>query len=106
VTHANSYYSPEFHGMQVAEREEKDPRAATARRMLLERADRLCLDAIFAAQTCHFPGQDTGVCHHGGEPGRESISLLSFVAEVGRGRMWAAYGSPCEHEFLPYELPG
>ncbi|MDP6775818.1 MAG: C45 family autoproteolytic acyltransferase/hydrolase, partial [Candidatus Latescibacteria bacterium] len=64
VTHANSYYSPEFHGMQVAEREEKDPRAATARRMLLERADRLCLDAIFAAQTCHFPGQDTGVCHH------------------------------------------
>ena len=104
VTHANTYYSPLFHGMPVTEREKGDPRACTARRMLLERVDRLDPDAIFAAQTCHFPGQNTGVCHHGGEPGRETISLLSFVAEVGRGRMWAAYGSPCEHELLPYEL--
>ena len=104
VTHANSYYSPKFRGMPEADREEKDPRAHTARKMLLERADGLCPEVIFAAQTCHFPGQDTGVCHHGGEPGRETISLLSFVAEVGSGRMWVAHGSPCKHEFLPYEL--
>jgi len=104
VTHANTFYSPTFHGMPESEREERDPRAYTARCMLREGADRLDPEAIFAAQTCHFPGQDTGICHHGGEPGRETISLLSFVAEVGRGRMWAAYGSPCQHEFLQYEL--
>ena len=104
VTHANSYYAPKFHGMPEAEREERDPRACTAYSVLLERADRLGPEAIFAAQTCHFPGQNTGVCHHGGEPGRETISLLSFVAEIGHGRMWAAFGSPCEHEFLPYSL--
>jgi isopenicillin-N N-acyltransferase-like protein len=104
VTHANTYYSPDFSGMPEAEREESDPRAYTANKKLLEHQERLDPATFFATQSSHFPGQNTGVCHHGGEPGRESISLLSFVAEVGRDRMWAAYGSPCEHEYLPYEL--
>ena len=104
VTHANTYYSPKFSGMPEVEREELDPRAYKANTMLQDNRDQLNPATFFATQSSHFPGQDTGVCHHGGEPGRESISLLSFVAEVGRGRMWAAYGSPCEHEYLPYEL--
>ena len=57
-------------------------------------------EAIFGAQTYHFPGQQTGICHHA----RGTVTLLSFVAEVGEGRLWAAYGPPCEHELVPYEL--
>ncbi|MCP4638917.1 MAG: hypothetical protein GY851_00715, partial [bacterium] len=104
VAHANAYHSTTFHGMPESEREKRDPRAYTAHRMLSENADRLDRDVITTAQTHHFPGQQTGVCHHGGTPGRETITLLSFVAEVGKDRMWAAYGPPCEHEFLPYEI--
>ena len=100
VAHANSYHSPTFHGMPEKERKERDPRAHTARALLLERRDRLDRDAIAAAQTYHFPGQETGICHHG----RETVTLLSFIAEVGKGRMWAAFGPPCEHEYVPYEL--
>jgi hypothetical protein len=104
VTHANTYHSPKFHGMPESERKERDPRAYTARALLRQSRERLDRNAIATAQTYHFPGQHTGICHHGGQPGRETISLLSFVAEVGRGRVWAAYGSPCEHEYLLYEL--
>ena len=106
VTHANTYYSPKFSGMPEGKREKGDPRAYAAHKSLHGQRDQLDPETFFATQSSHFPGQATGVCHHGGVPGRESISLLSFVAEVGRGRMWAAYGSPCEHEYLLYELPG
>jgi len=100
VTHANSYHSSLFHGLLEAEREERDPRAHAAHALLSERRSQLGRDAIITAQRYHFPDQPTGVCHHA----KTAMTLLSFVAEVGHGRMWAAYGSPCEHEFLPYEL--
>jgi len=100
VTHANSYHSPKFSGLPEAERKERDPRAHAAQALLLEGRDGLDRQAIAAAQAYHFPGQETGVCHHS----RESVTLLSFVAEVGEGRLWAAYGPPCEHEFVLYEL--
>ena len=104
AVHANSYHTARFHGLPEAERKERDPRAHAARALLLERRDRLDREAIAAAQTHHFPGQPTGICHHGGKPGRETITLLSFIAEVGKGRLWAAFGPPCEHAFVPYEL--
>lgn len=56
-------------------------------------------EAITGAQTYHFPDQETGMCHHT----QETVTLLSFVVEVGKGRLWAAYGPPCEHEFVLYE---
>lgn len=100
VTHANSYHSPKFDGLPEAERQARDPRAHAARALLLERQDRLDREAIFAAQTYHFPDQQTGICHHASA----TVTLLSFVAEVGKGRLWAAYGPPCEHELMPYEI--
>ena len=100
VTHANSYHSPKFHGLPEVERKERDPRAYAARALLLERRDRLDREAIVAAQTYHFPGQETGICHHA----HGTVTLLSFVAEVGKGRLWAAYGPPCEHEPVLYKL--
>ena len=99
VTHANTYHSPAFHGLPEAEHRERDPRAFAARALLLERRDQLDREAIAEAQTYHFPGQETGICHHT----QETVTLLSFVAEVGKGRLWAAYGPPCEHEFVLYE---
>ena len=104
VAHANSYHSPKFHGLPEAERKERDPRAYTARAMLHERRDRLSREVIAAVQTHHFPGQEGGICVHRDLGGLEGITLLSFVADVGQGRMWAAYGPPCEHEFVAYEL--
>lgn len=100
VTHANSYHSPVFQGLSEAEREKRDPRAYAAHAQLYACRDRVDRHSITTAQTSHFPAQTTGVCHHA----EGTVTLLSFVAEVGAGRMWAAYGPPCEHEFLPYEL--
>jgi|GEM_PF-1047807 isopenicillin-N N-acyltransferase like protein len=100
VTHANSYHSPRFSGLPQAERERRDPRAHAAQTLLLDHRGRVERDVITMAQRYHFPGQCTGVCHHT----ETTMTLLSFVAEVGQGRMWAAYGSPCEHAFLPYSL--
>lgn len=100
VTHANSYHSAVFHGLPEAERERRDPRAYAAHAQLHARREVLDRDTITRAQTFHFPGQTTGVCHHA----EGTVTLLSFVAEVEAGRMWAAYGPPCEHDFLPYEL--
>jgi len=100
VTHANSYHSAKFDGLPEAEREARDPRAYAAHARLFERRDALDRDAIFAAQTYHFPGQETGICHHS----ETTVTLLSFIVEVGEGRLWAAYGPPCEHELVPYEL--
>jgi len=100
VTHANSYHTPTFHGLPEPERKERDPRAHAAHALLLERRGRLDREAIAAAQTYHFPGKHTGICHHA----KASVTLLAFVAEVGKGRLWAAYGPPCEHEPVLYEL--
>ena len=100
VTHANSYHSPKFDGLPEVEREARDPRAYAAHARLLKGRDRLDREAIFGAQTYHFPGQQTGICHHA----QGTVTLLSFVAEVGEGRLWAAHGPPCEHELVLYEL--
>ncbi|MEN6547658.1 MAG: C45 family peptidase, partial [Armatimonadia bacterium] len=102
VVHANSYHSPKFGGLTEAEQRTADPRAYHAREVVRRRkvVDR---ETIYAAQRAHFPRTDSGVCVHSkGE--RPLITLLSFVAEVGKGRMWAAQGSPCEHRFLRYEV--
>ncbi len=104
VVHANSYHSPKFQGIPEPEREERDPRAHTARALLLQSGEPLDREAIAAVQTHHFPGETGGICVHLDFGGREAITLLSFVAAVGSGRIWAAYGPPCEHEFLPYQL--
>ncbi len=103
ITHSNSYHAPEFGGMTMAERAERDPRCHRAWEVLGRRPKPLSRADIYAAQRSHFPGQSTGVCvHTHGE--RPSITLLSFVGDVQAQTMWAAYGSPCEHQFLRYDL--
>jgi len=104
VVHANSYHSPKFHGLPEAERKERDPRAYTARALLFERRKQIDWHVIAAAQTHHFPGESGGICIHRQLADKEGITLLSFVAEVESGSMWAAYGPPCEHDFVPYQL--
>ncbi|MBI3948470.1 MAG: hypothetical protein HY321_21330 [Armatimonadetes bacterium] len=104
LTHANTFHTPEFHGMPEAQRQKGDPRAYAARALLRERQGRIDPLAIAAAQSHHFPGRQDGVCVHHPSGDRALLTLLSFIGEVGKGRMWAAYGPPCRHEFLPYDL--
>ena len=103
ITHANSYHAPEFDGMTRDELAEKDPRAHRAWEVLSPRDKPLSLEDIYDAQRSHFPDEDTGVCvHRGGE--KPMMTLLSFVGDVRAQTMWTAMGSPCEHEFLRYDL--
>jgi len=104
VVHANSFHTAKFGGLSEAEQEQRDPRAFHARERLRQCHGALDREAIAEVQTCHFPGQPGGVCVHRNLQDREGITLLSFVAEVGSGRMWVAHGPPCEHEFLLHEL--
>ena len=103
ITHANSYHAPEFDGMTRDELAEKDPRAHRAWEVLSPRDKPLSLEDIYDAQRSHFPDEETGVCvHRGGE--KPMMTLLSFVGDVAEQTMWASMGSPCEHEFLRYDL--
>ncbi|MEA3403484.1 MAG: C45 family peptidase [Armatimonadota bacterium] len=103
ITHANSYHAEEFNGIPMDQREERDPRAYRAWEVLSRREQPLERADIYRAQRSHFPRQSTGVCvHTGGE--KPSITLLSFVGDLRQRQMWAAYGSPCEHRFLRYDL--
>lgn len=104
LTHANTFHSPDFQGMPEDERAERDPRAYTSHRLLSEHAENIDRHVIADAQTHHFPGDAGGICIHREFDEWPAITLLSFIGEVGKGRMWAAYGSPCQHEFLEYEL--
>jgi isopenicillin-N N-acyltransferase-like protein len=103
ITHANSYHSPEFGGLSEEEQRQRDPRAHLARQRLRQRRKPLDRSAIYAAQRAHFRGQPTGVCVHGRKQ-RDSSTLLSFVADLQAGEIWAAYGPPCRHRFLKYVL--
>jgi isopenicillin-N N-acyltransferase-like protein len=105
IVHANSYHSPKFEGIPEKDQEQRDPRAFHARQLLRRHRDRLDRHTLASVQTAHFPGQSTGVCVHQKLQDREGITLLSFIARVGAGEMWAAHGPPCEHEFLHCRLP-
>jgi len=103
ITHSNSYHAPEFNGYPMEVRAEKDPRCHRAWEILSEKDRPLSREDLHEAQRAHFPEQETGTCvHRGGE--KPSITLLSFVGDVADQTMWAAMGSPCEHEFLRYDL--
>jgi isopenicillin-N N-acyltransferase-like protein len=103
ITHANSYHAPKFGGIKKSQRAEKDPRAHRAWEVLSRRDKPLSRQDIYDAQRSHFPRKDTGVCvHTKGE--KPMITLLSFVGDVKAQTMWAAMGSPCEHQFLRYGL--
>jgi hypothetical protein len=104
IVHANSYHSPQFQGIPEEKQKEQDPRAYHARQLFRERRGHLDRHAIAAIQTSHFPGQKTGVCVHQKLQNRDGITLLSFIGDVAAGKMWAAYGPPCKHAFLPYPL--
>ncbi|MGI5816612.1 MAG: C45 family autoproteolytic acyltransferase/hydrolase [Armatimonadota bacterium] len=103
ITHSNSYHAPEFGGIPMEERAERDPRCHRAWEVLSRRPKPLARADIYAALRAHFPREETGVCvHRGGE--KPMITLLSFVGDVKNREMWAAMGSPCEHRFLRYDL--
>jgi len=103
ITHANSYHARKFGGLTERQQREKDPRAYRAREVLRRRNEPLERADIYAAQRSHFPRRNTGVCvHSGGE--RPAITLLSFVGDLREHTVWAAWGSPCEHRFLRYDL--
>jgi len=103
ITHSNTYHAPEFDGVPMEEWAEKDPRCHRAWEVLSRKSKPLTRSDIYEAQRSHFPRKNTGVCvhTHGEKP---SITLLSFVGDVKAQTMWAAYGSPCEHQFLKYDL--
>jgi hypothetical protein len=103
ITHSNSYHAPEFNGYPMEVRAEKDPRCHRAWEILSRKDKPLTRADLYQAQRAHFPRQETGTCvhTHGEKP---SITLLSFVGDVANEQMWAAYGSPCEHRFLRYDL--
>jgi len=103
ITHSNSYHVPEFGGIPMEERGQKDPRCHRAWEILSRKEKPLSRADLYQAQRAHFPRQQTGTCvhTHGEKP---SITLLSFVGDVAEQTMWAAYGSPCEHRFLRYDL--
>ncbi|MCE5238262.1 C45 family autoproteolytic acyltransferase/hydrolase [bacterium] len=101
LVHANSYHSPKLDGLTEEQQKTSDPRAYLARQILRERGMPLQRADIYVAQRAHFPGADTGVCVHTVYD-KPSMTLLSFVADVAKQTLWVAYGSPCEHRFLPY----
>ncbi|MHB8993903.1 MAG: C45 family autoproteolytic acyltransferase/hydrolase [Armatimonadota bacterium] len=103
LVHANAYHHDYFGGLSEEQQRTHDPRAYLARQVLRRRQKPLGRQDIYAAQRAHFPGQDTGVCVHTVYD-KPSMTLLSFVADVRQQTLWAAYGSPCEHRFLPYRL--
>jgi len=103
IVHANSYHSPTFGPMSEEQQRERDPRAWLARVTLRRRSKPLERAGIYAALRAHFPGRPSGVCVHTTEP-RQSNTLLSFVADLEAQTMWAAYGPPCRHRYLPYRL--
>jgi len=104
LTHANSYLTRKFNGIPEDKLRESDPRTAHAREQLRAAARPLDRHSLMAAMASHFPDDPTGICVHQQLQDKPGISLLSFIANVGNGRMWAAMGSPCEHEYLEYEL--
>lgn len=104
VVHANSYHHPYFGGLTEAQQKQHDPRAYLARQVLRRRGMPLERADVYAAQRAHLPGADTGVCVHTIDGQKPMITLLSFVADVSAATMWLAYGSPCQHRFLPYRL--
>ncbi|HOL66647.1 MAG TPA: C45 family autoproteolytic acyltransferase/hydrolase, partial [bacterium] len=103
LVHANAYHSPKFHGYTEKQQEKHDPRAYLGRQ-LLRKSRRLTSAVIRQTQRAHFPGEKTGVCRHAFRGRDDCMTLLSFVAEVKRQRMWVASGPPCLHRFLPYRL--
>ena len=104
IVHANSYHSPTFNGIPRDELSARDPRAGHGYEQLEQHEGALSREVLTAVQTSHFPGQETGICVHRKLQDLDGISLLSFVADIRAGDMWAAYGSPCRHEYLLYEL--
>ena len=104
ISHANSYLSVKFAGIPEPELEARDRRTHHAREQLRLAPRPLDRRALARVQTSHFPGGTTGICIHRKLQDKDGITLLSFIGDIAAGRMWVAYGPPCEHEFLPYEL--
>lgn len=104
IVHANSYHSAKFDGIPEQEQKARDHRAFHARELFRQRRSDLDRETVAAIQRSHFPGSDTGVCVHQKLQDRDGITLLSFIAAPGTGAMWAAYGPPCQHEFVKYTL--
>ncbi|MCM8768836.1 MAG: C45 family peptidase [Candidatus Omnitrophica bacterium] len=102
LVHANNYHSSQFHGFSEKEQEKHDPRAWFGRQ-ILRKKDTIGKKEIYLAQRAHFPGKPAGICRHVSSKDK-SMTLLSFVAEVGKKKMTVAYGPPCQHRFFPYTL--
>ena len=104
LTHANSFLTAKFNGVPEDRLQEGDPRTADARAQLRKASRPLDRHALMRVMTSHFPGDTTGICVHRQLQDKPGISLLSFIANVGQGKMWTAMGPPCEHEYVEYEL--
>ncbi len=104
LTHANSYLTDKFNGIPDAQLQASDPRTAHAREQLRDAPRPLDRHALMRVMTSHFPDDTTGICVHRQLQDKPGISLLSFIANVGKRKMWAAMGPPCEHEYVEYRL--
>jgi len=104
LTHANSYLTKSFNGIPDDQLKDGDLRTADAHKQLRDAGRPLDRHSLMSVMTSHFADDTTGICVHCQLQDRPGISLLSFIANVGEGRMWAAMGPPCEHEYVDYEL--
>ena len=104
LTHANSFFTAKFGGIAEPQLQASDPRTAHAREQLRDAARPLDRHALMRVMTSHFPNDTSGICVHRQLQDKPGISLLSFIANVGKGRMWAAMGPPCEHAYVEYGL--
>jgi len=53
------------------------------------------LEDLERMQRDHGPGD---LCAHGGS------TLTAFICDIKASKMWVAYGSPCEHEYIEYTI--
>ena len=44
------------------------------------------------------------LCQHDHPQYPDTITLASLIMQPAAGRLWAAYGPPCRHEFVEYTL--
>ncbi len=104
LTHANSYLHPAYDGLTEERWAAHDARTHHARQQLRDCPRPLDRHRLAAVMQSHFDGSTTGICVHNKLQDKDGMTLLAFIADVRAGILWAAYGSPCEHEFVAYEL--
>jgi isopenicillin-N N-acyltransferase like protein len=105
IAHANHYSHPAMAGEERA----KDAylpntrtREATMRRLLEQHRGQLNPEAMQAILRDRSAFPDCLCRVDADNPGHDSMTFASVIAQPTEGRMWIAVGPPHEHEYVPY----